>query len=42
MSTPETDPDTDGFDEPDPSLDNDESENQELKDRYGSPTDTSS
>lgn len=31
-----TDPDTDGYDEPEPDLDNDESIDNDLKDRYGS------
>lgn len=36
-----TDPDTDGYDEPEPLLDNDESQS-DLAERYGSPTNTPS
>lgn len=38
----ENDPDVDGYDEPEPNLDNDESQNKDLEDRYGSATDATS
>lgn len=37
-----TDPDTDGFDEPEPLLDNDESTSKEITERYGSSNSTPS
>lgn len=36
------DPDNNGYDEPQPQLDNDESTDDSLKERYGSANDTTS
>lgn len=39
---PQQDPDINRFDEPEPLLDNNESQDDNLKDRYGSTDDTTS